>query len=80
VIGREQSESARAELEQRYRTLVEQIPAITYIDLVTDPNAEEYPTIYISPQVETILGYTAEEWLADDGSGTTCSTPTITTG
>jgi PAS domain S-box-containing protein len=67
VIAREQAETARADLERRYRTLVEQIPAITYIDLVTDPTAEEYPTIYISPQVETILGYTAEEWLGDDG-------------
>ncbi|HEY2804184.1 MAG TPA: PAS domain-containing protein, partial [Actinomycetota bacterium] len=67
VIGREQSETARAELEHRYQTLVEQIPAITYIDLVTDPDAEEYPTIYISPQVETILGYTPQEWLGDDG-------------
>ena len=67
VIAREQSEHARVELEHRYRTLVEQIPAITYIDVVTDPDAEEYPTIYISPQVETILGYTPEEWLTDDG-------------
>ena len=67
VIGREQSETARAELEHRYRTLVEQIPAITYIDVVTDPEAEEYPTIFISPQVETILGCSPEEWIADDG-------------
>ncbi|MFL5766575.1 MAG: PAS domain-containing protein [Actinomycetota bacterium] len=66
VIARELAETARAELERRYRTLVEQIPAITYIDVVDDPDAEEYPTIYISPQVESILGYTPEEWLADD--------------
>ena len=66
VIARELSESARVELERRYRTLVEQIPAITYIDVVTDRDAEEYPTTYISPQVETILGYTPEEWVADD--------------
>jgi PAS domain S-box-containing protein len=66
VIGREQSESARAELERRYRTLIEQIPAITYIDVVTDKDAAEYPTHYISPQVETILGYTPDEWIADD--------------
>jgi PAS domain S-box-containing protein len=66
VIGREESEDARIEAERRYRTLVEQIPAITYADVVDDPDATSYPTVYISPQVEAILGYTPEEWMAHD--------------
>jgi PAS domain S-box-containing protein len=49
-----------SEAEARYRTLVEQIPAIAYIDPV-----EDGPTVYISPQVESILGYEPQEWYAD---------------
>lgn len=44
--------------ESRYRTLVEQITAITYIDAVDDFSS----SIYISPQTEKILGYSPEEW------------------
>jgi PAS domain S-box-containing protein len=46
--------------EASYRTLVEQLPAITYRWSVV-----ENKTAYISPQVETLLGYTPEEWIAD---------------
>src|SRR5205823_14318910 len=67
AIGREESERIRTQAERRYRTLVEQIPAIAYADVVTDPENTLYPTVYISPQVETILGYTPEEWMNDDG-------------
>jgi PAS domain S-box-containing protein len=49
-----------SEAETRYRMLVEQIPAIAYIDPV-----EDGPTVYISPQVGAILGYQPEEWYAD---------------
>ncbi len=44
--------------EERYRTLVEQITAITYIDAADD----ESTTLFISPQIENVLGYTPEEW------------------
>ena len=53
-------EEALREAEERYRTLVEQIPAVTYIDKVTDGPDEP---IYTSPQIEEMLGYTPEEWL-----------------
>jgi diguanylate cyclase (GGDEF)-like protein/PAS domain S-box-containing protein len=49
------------EAESRFRSLVEHIPAVTYVD-ATD---EITRLIYVSPQVETILGYTPEEWLAN---------------
>ena len=57
---REQAEKARAEAEAKYRTLVEQVNAITYIAEI-GINGKWY---YVSPQVESILGYTGEEWLA----------------
>ena len=48
--------------ETRYQAVVEHIPAITYIDELNT----EAATVFISPQVEELLGYTPEEWLADD--------------
>ncbi len=51
--------SGRKEAELRYRTLVEQIPAVTYIDLEDGSNTP----IYRSPQIEKMLGYAPEEWL-----------------
>lgn len=47
--------------EERYIQLAEQLPAITFIvDLLPTPR-----TVYISPQVQTILGFTPREWIAD---------------
>jgi PAS domain S-box-containing protein len=40
-----------------FRTLVEQVPAVVYIDAVDDVST----ALYISPQYERLLGYTAEE-------------------
>jgi PAS domain S-box-containing protein len=37
---------------------VEQIPAVTYIDLADDLGT----SVYTSPQIEQMLGYTPEEW------------------
>jgi diguanylate cyclase (GGDEF)-like protein/PAS domain S-box-containing protein len=46
--------------EERYRRLVEQMPAITYTSALGDDAA----TLYISPQCAQWLGYSPEEWLA----------------
>ena len=61
LIEREQELRRLQVAEAKYRLLVEQIPVVTYIDSV-DP---ESSTIYMSPQVEDLLGYPAEEWMAD---------------
>ena len=58
---RKRSEQALAEAEQKYRTLVERIPAIVYSAEFGEPG----PWLYVSPQAEWILGYPAEEWIAD---------------
>lgn len=62
ITDRRLAETERAEAEERYRALVEQTPAIVYIDPV-----DEGPTIYISPQAESVLGYAPEAWYADAG-------------
>jgi PAS domain S-box-containing protein len=51
--------------EERYRSHVEQLPAITYTVEIFNPH-QRGRTTYISPQVESILGYTPTEWLADE--------------
>jgi PAS domain S-box-containing protein len=59
-----QAEVDRAEAEARYRSLVEQIPAVTYIEL---PGTDPAKTIfaYLSPQAESIFGRPTEELIAD---------------
>jgi PAS domain S-box-containing protein len=47
--------------EELYRTLVEQVPAIVYID----SNEARPRSIYVSPQVEPMLGHAPENFLAD---------------
>ncbi len=52
---------ARFEAEAKYRTLVEQIPAVVYLD----PVDENQDSIYVSPQVTDLLGIQPAEWLED---------------
>ncbi len=77
AIQRERAEEQLRETEQRYRTLVEQIPAITYMDVAAEDDPTDVVPYYISPQVEQVLGSTPEEWIARTPSyGRRSSTPT----
>ena len=49
------------EAEAKYRTLVEEVPTITYIAALDEAST----TIYISPQIEKILGFKPEDYQAD---------------
>jgi PAS domain S-box-containing protein len=53
--------AALREAEAKYRQLVEQVPAISY---VAEAGALG-PFLYVSPQVTTILGYSPEDCLSD---------------
>ena len=55
------NEEALRESEAKYRTLVERIPAIIYTAAVDESKTR----LYVSPQVESILGFTPEEYLAN---------------
>jgi PAS domain S-box-containing protein len=51
--------------ETQFRTLVEQLPAITFVDEVEDAEPFAITPLYVSPQVESILGYPVERWLSE---------------
>ena len=54
-------ESEPPNLEAQYRTLIEQIPAVVFM-VYLDRGVGE---AYVSPQIETILGFSRAEWLED---------------
>lgn len=54
-------EAELGKLEARYRSLVEGIPAVTFVA----PFDEALGELYVSPQIVNLLGFTQEEWLND---------------
>ena len=63
ITERKRTEEARRAAESRWRALVEQIPAVTYLG-----NFDESATIvYMSPQIESLTGYEPERWIGDPG-------------
>jgi PAS domain S-box-containing protein len=61
VTQRKEAELRLEELEGRYRNLVEQLPAVAYLDAVD----ERMTSIYVSPQVERVLGVSAHVFTDD---------------
>src|SRR4029079_3211378 len=59
------AEDQRREAEARYRTLIEQIPPVSYV-WDSDP-AVKATFSYVSPQIASLLGYSREEWEEDGG-------------
>jgi PAS domain S-box-containing protein len=57
---RRQAVASLRDAESRYRALVEQLPLVTYVSAIDKPGF----SAYVSPQIEGLLGYTPEEWLA----------------
>jgi PAS domain S-box-containing protein len=61
VTERRRAERALQAQESKLRALVEQVPAIVY----TASFGADAQWDYVSPQIENLLGYGADEWVAD---------------
>jgi PAS domain S-box-containing protein len=61
ITARVQAEARQRQLEARYRTLVEGIPAVTFLAALAGGVNE----LYVSPQIEALLGFSQKEWLED---------------
>ncbi|MDQ1393400.1 MAG: hypothetical protein QOF30_2377, partial [Acidimicrobiaceae bacterium] len=58
---REQLEHQIRQSEARFRSLVEQLPAVVFYAALGNEENE----VYVSPQIESLLGFTQEEWLTN---------------
>jgi PAS domain S-box-containing protein len=54
-------QQALYQAEVKYQSLVEQISAVVFLDQAD----EEQTTIYMSPRIEELTGYTVDEWSVD---------------
>ena len=61
IIEHSRGEEALRVSETKYRSLVEQIPAVIYIAELDEANT----ILYISPQIETLLGFSQAEYRDD---------------
>jgi PAS domain S-box-containing protein len=61
AIERNRDKTELRAAEDRFRTLVERLPAITYVAELGASGRWHY----VSPQIRSILGYSPEEWLSD---------------
>jgi PAS domain S-box-containing protein len=60
ITEHQRAHEALLAAEGKFRTLVEQLPAITYVAEPGPEGAWEY----VSPQIETLLGFSPQEWMA----------------
>ncbi len=61
AVERAQVRTEQARSQDRFRSLVEDGPLVSYIDA---PD-EAATAVYVSPQIEELIGYTVEEWMGD---------------
>ncbi len=62
ITDRLKAEQERVQTEAKYRAIIEQVAAVSYIAELGVHGRWHY----VSPQVQGIFGYTPEEWLADE--------------
>jgi two-component system sensor histidine kinase/response regulator len=57
ITGRKRAERGLKEAEQRYRALVEKVPAVVYVQEIGSPDS----AMYMSPQIQTLTGYSPDD-------------------
>lgn len=61
VSERKQAETELRNAEEKFRTLAERLPLVTYRNGLTPDG----PPLYVSPQVEHLTGFSPDEWTSD---------------
>jgi two-component system cell cycle sensor histidine kinase/response regulator CckA len=61
ITDRKRAEEQLQVAQQQYRSLVEHLPIVTYIE----DAANRGRTLFVSPQMERLLGYPVEDWLGN---------------
>ncbi len=61
LVRIKRTEEQRDHAEARLRSLVEQLPAITYTAALDETGS----TQFVSPQIQNVLGFSQAEWVAD---------------
>src|SRR5688572_31696129 len=64
-------QAALREAQIKYQSLVEQISAVVFLDDINETET----TLYMSPRIQELTGYTSEEWLADPDIWMKCVHP-----
>jgi diguanylate cyclase (GGDEF)-like protein/PAS domain S-box-containing protein len=59
--ARDDDHPTAEEVVQRYRTLIEQLPLVVYVDALDKISSN----IFTSRQIEPLLGYSVEEWASE---------------
>jgi PAS domain S-box-containing protein len=65
ITERKEEEERRRDTEERYRTLVEQLPAVVYREDTSDAGLK---VVYVSPFVKELLGISPDEWIVNPNS------------
>ena len=65
ITGRREAEEQLRIAEERFRVLVEQMPAVVYTERVEPGTTRATTMDYVSPQAVRLLGHPVEEWLHD---------------
>jgi PAS domain S-box-containing protein len=61
-----EAHAALRDSERRYRSLVERVPGVVWLNEVGRDDPTDTHCVYIAPQLEDMLGYTPEQWMTDD--------------
>ncbi|HZC75587.1 MAG TPA: diguanylate cyclase [Gaiellaceae bacterium] len=59
--GPDDGEASPEEVVRRYRTLIEQLPLVVYVDALDEISSN----IFTSRQIEPLLGFSVEEWAGE---------------
>jgi PAS domain S-box-containing protein len=63
AVQRQRAETQRRDAEERYRQLMDRIPAVTYTDIPRPEGGVDMG--FVSPQIEQVLGYPAERFMRE---------------